>query len=186
MLVRQIILGPLIVCCVTIGLAQGQTKPARQVRPDLSGTWQLNRAKSDLRDDERYRLTLDEEGVTILNRDPELKLTRLFRSGNIASEERSLFYTDGRGETNADAVNQDAVKSDTKWDGKKLISRYVLRRVVAGSPETVDVIDEWSLSDDGKALTLKTTLRYLLRGTDGAHSAPFKGYVPRLWLTRVY
>ena len=190
MLMKKIIVGLLLLWCAVIGFAQSnQTKPAKQSRPDLSGTWELNRAKSDLRDDERYALSLNETGLTILQHDPEFKLTRRFHSGNSDSERPSLFYTDGRGEKNADTTDQDAVKSDTRWDGKKLISRYALRRAVAwshGTVDVVDVIDEWKLSDDGKTLTLTTTLRYLLRGADAEHSPPFRGYVPRLWLKRVY
>lgn len=70
-----------------------------------------------------------------------------------------------------------------------MISRYLLRHGVAwnlGTVDDVDVIDEWKLSDDGKTLTLTTTLRYILRGTDAEHSPPFRGYVPRLWVKRVY
>lgn len=183
---KKIIVCLFLLWCATTAFAQGnQTKPARQIRPDMSGTWELNKAKSDLRDD-RYALSLSEVGLTILQHDPELKLARRFRSGSSDSEKPSLFYTDGRGETNADARDQDAIKSKTNWDGKKLISRYVLRRAVAGNHETVDVIDEWRLSDDGGTLTLKTTLRYNLRGTTSDNPRPFLGRVPRLWLKRVY
>jgi hypothetical protein len=169
----------LILWCASYGFAQ-----SKQVRPDLTGAWELNKAKSDLRDD-RYALSLEEAGVTILNHDPELRLTRRFRSGNFGPAE-AILYTDGRGETNAALMGQDAIKSTTKWEGKKLISRYVLRRTVAGSPETVDVIDEWKLSDDSRTLTLTTTLRYLLRAVDAEHKPPFLGRVPRLWVKRVY
>ena len=175
-----------IFCGAAAGLAPGQTKP---VRPDLSGTWELNRAKSDLSDDERYGLSLGEMSLAISHHDPELKLSRRFHSGNSDSESQSLFYTDGRGEANPGAKGQAAIKSNTQWKDKKLISRYALHRAVRssnGTVDVVDVIDEWSLSDDGKTLTLKTTLRYILRGADAEHSPPFRGYVPRLWLKRVY
>jgi hypothetical protein len=188
-MMRKLVICLFILLGATLDFGQGQTQPAKQVKPDLTGKWELNRAKSDLSDDERYRMTLGERSLTILHHDPELKLSRRFHSGKSDSESESLFYTDGRGENNVGTTAQNAVKSNTRWEGEKLISRYALRRAVAwsqGTVEVVDVVDEWSLSRDGKTLTLKTTLRYMLRGTDAEHSPPFRGYVPRLWLRRVY
>lgn len=185
MLMKKIIACLFILWGAEASFAQsGQTKSTRQARPDLSGTWELNVARSDLRDD-RYALSLNEAGVTILHHDPEFKLERRFRQGNLLTED-SIFYTDGRGESNATQTSQGTVKSSTRWEGRKLVSRYALRRVVAGKQETVDVVDEWSLSGDGRTLTLVTTLRYILRATDAEHRPPFRGYVPRLWLKRVY
>ena len=187
---KKIIICLFVVWCATVNFAQSsQTKPGKPLRPDLNGTWQLNRAKSDLTDDDRYALSLGEIALTISHHDPELKLGRRFHSGNADSESHSLFYTDGRGETNAGTTGQNAIKSSTRWQGRKLISRYVLPRAIArnhGTVDVVDVVDEWSLTDDGKTLMLKTTLRYLVRGADAEHSPPFRGYVPRLWLRRVY
>ena len=149
--------------------------------PELSGTWKLNRDKSDLQDDYRYAVSRGEQSLTIDQREPEVRLTRRYASGDM----NSVIYTDGRAASNRD-TNGDTVKSSTKWEGKKLISRYAIHRSFEGNPETVDVIDEWTVSSDGKTLTLKTTPRYLLRGTDSAHREPFRGKVPRLWLRRIY
>src|SRR5881394_3848528 len=149
--------------------------------PELSGTWKLNRDKSDLQDDYRYAVSRGEQSLTIDQREPEVRLTRRYPSGDA----NSVIYTDGRAESNRD-TNGETVKSTTKWEGKKLISRYAIHRSFEGNSETVDVIDEWTVSSDGKTLTLKTTMRYLQRGTDAAHREPFRGNVPRLWLRRIY
>src|SRR6185369_13785304 len=151
------------------------------VPPELSGTWKLNRDKSELQDDYRYAFSRDEQSLTIDQREPEVRVTRRYASGDA----KLVIYTDGRAASNRD-TNGDTVKSSTKWEGKKLISRYAIHRSFNGSPETVDVIDEWTVSSDGKTLTLKTTMRYLQRGTDAAHGEPFRGRVPRLWLRRIY
>src|SRR5205085_12521983 len=79
---------------------------------------------------------------------------------------QAVFYTDGRGETNPLMPGQEAIKSTTKWEGKKIVTRYTLRRTLPGSVITVDVVDEWKLSDDGRTLTLRTTFRYP-RGATG-------------------
>ena len=162
-------------------LAVAQTQPSNQARPNLGGVWKLNAKKSDLTDDYRYALSRDEQGLDISDRDKQIEMTRHYSLG----DSKAIIYTDGRAASNRD-TNGEAFQSTSQWEGRKLISRYALHRSFNGSPETVDVIDEWTISSDGKTLTLKTTLRYLQRATDAAHSAPFRGYVPRLWLRRVY
>jgi hypothetical protein len=149
--------------------------------PELSGTWKLNRDKSDLQDDYRYAVSRDEQSLIIDQREPEVRIMRRYASGDA----NSIIYTDGRSAKNRD-TNGDTVASNTKWEGKNLVSRYAIHRSFKDSPETVDVIDEWTVSSDGKTLTLKTTMRYLQRGTDAAHREPFRGNVPRLWLKRIY
>ncbi len=158
-----------------------QVPSAAQTHPDLSGAWKLNSQKSDLADDYRYALSLGEERVSLSVKDPEITVVRRYSFG----ESNLTFYTDGRTASNRDTTGE-TFKSTANWDGRKLVARYTLHRAFGGSPETVDVIDEWTLSNDGKTLTLKTTMRYLQRGTDAAHREPFRGYVPRLWLKRIY
>src|SRR4030095_10402027 len=98
-----------------------------------------NSQKSDLADDYRYALSLGEESVRISAHDPEIKITRHYSFG----ESNSLIYTDGRSATNRDTTGE-IFKSSAEWDGRKLISRYVLHRSFGGNPETVDVVDEWT------------------------------------------
>src|SRR4051812_42781211 len=142
------------------------------VPAELSGTWKLNRDKSDLQDDYRYAVSRDEQSLTIDQRETEVRMTRRYAS----ADANSVIYTDGRGTSNRD-TNGETIKSTTKWEGKKLISRYAIHRSFQGNSETADVIDEWTVSSDGKTLTLKTTMRYLQRGTDAAHREPFRGNV---------
>jgi hypothetical protein len=190
LVMKKLIIALLVLWCAQLDFAHGnQAKFVKTLTPDLSGAWKLNRAKSDLGDDNRYELSLNEVGITILHHDPDLNLTRRFRAAKSDTESKWLFHTNGSGETNPGITAREVIKSNTKWEGKKLVSRYLLHREIAwshGTVDSVDVVDEWSLSDDGKILTLKTTLRYMQRGTDAEHSPPFKGYVPRLWLKRVY
>ena len=178
-MLRTIFASIIVFTCAMLASAQGQ--PVKKASPDLSGTWKLNSQKSDLADDYRYALSLGEESVSISVQNPEVKVTRRYSFG----ESNSILYTDGRTASNRDTTGE-PFKSSAKWDGRRLVSRYALHRSFRGNPETVDVIDEWTVSNDGKTLTLKTTMRYLQRGTDAAHREPFRGYVPRLWLKRVY
>jgi len=178
-MLRTICAGIIVFTCVM--WAPAQSPRAAEAHADLNGTWKLNAQKSDLADDYRYALSLGEESVRLSAHDPEIKVTRRYSFG----ESNSTLYTDGRTASNRDTTGE-TFQSSAKWEGRKLISRYALHRSFGGNPETVDVIDEWSISNDGKTLTLKTTLRYLQRGTDAAHREPFRGYVPRLWLKRVY
>lgn len=178
-MLRTSFAGIIVITCAT--LVSAQVQPATQTHPDLSGTWKLNSKQSDLADDYRYALSRGEESINISAHDPEIKVTRRYSFG----ESNSTLYTDGRPATNRDTTGE-TFKSSSNWDDRKLVSRYALHRSFSGNPETLDVIDEWTVSNDGKTLTLKTTIRYLQRGTDAAHREPFRGYVPRLWLRRVY
>ncbi len=139
--------------------SQGNQKPSQQSRPDLSGTWELNRAKSDL-EDVGGESAVSEVAVIILQHDPEFRVTRRRRSGSFEIVGQALFYTDGRGEANRLIPGREDIKSTTKWEGKKVVTVYTLRRTLPGSVITMDVTDEWKLSDDGRTLTLRTILRY--------------------------
>lgn len=177
--VMRLLASLIVLTCAVTAAAQNQSTP--QVHPDLNGTWKLNAPKSDLNDDYRYAFSLGEQTVTISQHDAEIKVARHFSFG----ETNFVVYTDGRAASNRDTTGE-TFKATAKWEGRKLVSRYALQRVFSGNPETADVIDEWTISSDGKTLTLKTTMRYLQRGADAAHREPFRGYVPRLWLRRVY
>lgn len=122
----------LLICL--LGLAQS--------KPDFSGTWKMDVAKSDF-----GALPAVQGGtLKIEHKDPSLKLTTTTMG---ASGERTFelsFTTDGAECTNF--VGNIEVKTVAKWDGETL----VLEHKAAGGE--VVVKDRWSLSPDGKTLTL--------------------------------
>jgi hypothetical protein len=158
--------------CLTFGYVQVATKRTGTAAPNLTGAWDLNKEKSDLRDD-RDELRTSEIGLTISNNEPELRVTRRFPLANFSF----VYYTDGRGETNSAMKGHDLIKSKTAWNGKKLISKYTVRRIVDGRWQTVGAVDEWTLSDDGSTLTLNTLL-YRLSDVSAERSGGFRTVRP--------
>jgi hypothetical protein len=148
-------------------------KSAPQTRPDLTGTWERNLSKS-----KRGNRAVGTAVVRLIisHNDPELKVTR--QSDSIGKETitDSVYYTDGRGEKNVTGFsgvvrlglpyentepNQGGskdpeVRSRTKWEGDKLVSRYSMSFSLQGRRADLDVAEKRELSPDGKTLTIVT------------------------------
>ncbi|MCS7315614.1 MAG: hypothetical protein RMI94_10475 [Bryobacterales bacterium] len=113
-----------------------------QARPDFSGTWKLNIAKSNF----GALPAPESSSLKVEHRDPALKMvsTTVSSSGERAYE--LSFTTDGKECTNW--VGNVEVKSVLRWDGATLIMEHK----AAGGEVTLR--DQWALSEDGKILTV--------------------------------
>ncbi len=140
--------------------AQGKQRTTKS-KPVLTGTWLLDRAKSNVGPP-----LAPDQPLKIVHHDPELRIPHLIQSNGQSTEKDFVYYTDGRSETNPTitflstgtdmnrpGTDKDVTKSKTKWEGDKLVTRSTLRSVAGGRPLEFDIIDEWKLSRDGKALT---------------------------------
>src|SRR4029453_7629705 len=67
--------------------------------PDLSGTWTLDIANSDL-GQPRRDLLYDEMTLIILQNDPEVKITCKVVKNKKERSKELVYYSDGRGESN--------------------------------------------------------------------------------------
>jgi len=120
------------------GLLQAQAKP------NFSGTWKLNVGKSSF----GPMPVPDTRTDKITHQDPDLKdsLTQSGPMGEVIAELK--YSTDGKETTSTVRGNQ--VKSTAKWEGDEL--------VIAGKTSfdggDVTLADRWSLSADGKSLTI--------------------------------
>jgi hypothetical protein len=143
---RRLTIGLLLLasCCVC---TQAQVKS----KPNLSGTWIVDATRSEKTNNP---LEDSETSVTIQQNDPEIKLVRTLGSFTVTS----IYFSDGRGETHKDPATGHELKSKTKWDGDKLVTRYTGRRFGIGTVTSMDIIEEWKLSKDGKTLTKKITV----------------------------
>jgi hypothetical protein len=136
---------------------------AAKTKPDFSGTWLLDAAKSNV----GSSATTDQP-VKITHHDPEFRITRMVASNGQATGRDFVYYTDGRGETNriimflstrVDLTPQrhdgNAIKSKTVWSGNKLITRArsPARSLIGSRLLEFEIIDEWKLSAYGKTLT---------------------------------
>lgn len=186
-------LVPLILTCAlaSASLAAG----AAAGRPKLSGTWELDAGRSSFGGYDgpvsRAKTTLE-----IRHKEPEVRIVWDFTLGEQRLSKWTVFYSDGRGERYSSLLDADAilgdkmpgsgggggpgrqVRSQTAWEGNKLVTRTADRLrvppaevsgpVVGGAEVPVEVTDEWELSADGKSLTQTTKVVRADGEEDGA------------------
>jgi hypothetical protein len=143
---------------ILASFALAQDNKSKDARPDFSGTWALDKAKSDLGPYERV-VARGDITLVIEHKDPELKITRKFTAGGNTSSVVFAYYSDGRGETNPAALGNGDVKTKTRWDKKKLESKFSssYKSPRDGRVTYFETIDRRELSADGKILTITTT-----------------------------
>ncbi|MBS1795128.1 MAG: hypothetical protein JSS81_14815 [Acidobacteria bacterium] len=165
MLIRIFAAAALVLAAAAVCLGQAKT-------PDLGGSWRLVEA-----DGAKIGAKSVFAGVT-------LKITQSAAAVTIEKTktrptaapvtETFTFYADGRGETNAKTpleyrpvfrspvslppVYPDQIGSKTVWDDRRLVTRYEkITAFVNKNTVFVTARDEWSLSDDGQKLILKSS-----------------------------
>lgn len=154
---KRLLLYLLLLACVATMCAAKDERSAKP-HPDLTGTWTRDNKRSSfamLGDSPAARA---DETLVIVERGPEIKITRTLNFGGRVETQELIYYTDGRGETNPAMLGRVGVKSKTKWDGAKLVSESKLtRESPGGGTFTIDSTEKWQLSADGKTLTRPTS-----------------------------
>lgn len=115
-----------------------------ETKPNFSGEWKLNAAKSDF-----GRLPPPASMVRkIEHKDPELKTSTIIQApqGEVITSYR--YTTDGKESVNT--VRGVEIKGSAKWDESALIIDSE-RPLPNGAP--VKTHEKWTLSDNGKTLT---------------------------------
>jgi hypothetical protein len=136
--------------CLQGGWAQSQ-------KPDFSGTWKLDKEKSDVGTEERggrFRGGMF-DSIVIEHKDPELVIKR--KMNRPSGEERtaeSKYTTDGKENAN-EGFRGMTTKSKTHWEGDKLVTESTME-TQRGTMETKEVR---SLSADGKTMTVEMTTK---------------------------
>ncbi|MEO8029075.1 MAG: hypothetical protein ABI823_21520 [Bryobacteraceae bacterium] len=128
----------IVVAALTLALAA----MASAQKPNFSGTWKLDPAKSDF----GPQPVPDTMSVKVTHDDPKLKI---FQSGPQGDSEMA-FTTDGKEVTNQ--MQGMDVKGVAKWEGAALV---VDNKLDLGGTE-VTFKQTYALSEDGKVLTNKT------------------------------
>lgn len=166
---RKITICLWLLSCAALGIAHDVSqKSASQGRPDLSGTWVLDRKKADLT---RFDRDLRRGGITMIvqHLEPEIKITRKFKSEGKDRTQDLVYYTDGRGEKNPGLVTKDMVtESRTLWDGNRLVSKSLSRMRTSQGILEIEGLQKWELSADGRTLTQIIT-HGNLRSNPGGH-----------------
>jgi hypothetical protein len=126
---------------------------AQGAKPNFSGTWQIDLTKSEF-----GPMPPPDSIVSIIDhKDPKIvvKTTQKGAQGEF-SNERNI-TTDGKPNANKlkTPMGEQDVTSTTTWDGNQLVSSYKME--IQGT--AVEFSDSWSLSDDGKVLTIAREIK---------------------------
>ncbi len=117
---------------------------AKDARPNFTGKWVLDPAKSNLGSVEGGISRTD----IIEHKEPKLSQTITARVPQGEQSTAMTYTTDGKENTNT--VANKPVKSTTRWEGTRLVTR-LKADLRGGSVESKEV---WQLSADGKVLTI--------------------------------
>ena len=148
----------LALCLFAFAAAGDDKKKGGKPHPDFSGTWQLDRAKSDFGEWSDRPLSKADSTLVVEHRDPELKIRRTLSLNGQEEVKEFAYYTDERGETNQATLGVGEVKSKTKWDGDKVVSEAQIKRRGQGGAYELNVMQKWQVSSDGKTLTNTTSI----------------------------
>lgn len=121
------------------GLAPAQTQP------DFNGVWKMDPAKSDFTSGPVSESRLDR--ITLAGVNLKDTITQKLRHRDETTYD--MIYTlDGKECTNE--VNGNRVTATARWEGSELVIDSIVHAL-----RTADIEDRWSLSADGKTITLK-------------------------------
>jgi hypothetical protein len=119
-----------------------------QAKPDFSGTWNLDLTKSD------FGPTPPPDSMVLVveHKEPALKIMSTQTSQGASISNTRNITTDGKPNANKLQTGDGAqdVTSTSKWNGNKLSTAYTLEM----QGMKLGVNDSWSLSADGKVLTV--------------------------------
>lgn len=118
-------------------------------KPDFSGTWKLNLAKSE------FGKAMPPQALTsrIEHRDPELKVHSETTGPQGTYSTDYKWVTDGR--ENVNTVRGNEIHATVVWNGRTLASNA--KTTVNGTALTI--VDLWTLAEDGQTLTISRTIK---------------------------
>ncbi len=127
--------------CATVVFAAG--------KPDFTGEWTLNAARSDF-----GPMPAPEKMVRkIDHRDPDLRITTILAGQGSERTNESAYKTDGSESVNRSG--QSETRSVVKWEGSNLA--FATKREIQG--RSIEQNERWTLSEDGKTLTVDGNLK---------------------------
>ena len=146
----------LLALCLLAFAAAGDDK--KKTHPDFSGTWRIDRSKSDYGEWSDKPLAKADSTLVVEHRDPELKIKRTLSLDGREEVKEFAYYTDGRGETNQATIGVGEVTSKTQWVGDRVVAEARIERRGQSGPYRLDVTQKWQVSSDGNGLVNTTTI----------------------------
>jgi hypothetical protein len=118
-------------------------------KPNFSGVWKLNPAKSDFGKAPAPQALISH----IEHHDSEVKVHSEITAAQGAYSTDYKWVTDGR--ENVNTVRGNEIRATVVWNGQTLISNA--KTTVNGAVLTI--VDVWALSEDGKTMTISRTVQ---------------------------
>ena len=143
---------PVLFALVSLSLLSGSLS----AQPDFSGSWALNESKSTLGDGPRMSVT----SMTVNQEENLMSVDLVQPSWDGGEMKRSEKYTlDGKESVNEGMMGS-SVKTITSWSEDKKELRFAKTIAFDMNGETMEMKlnDAWTLSGDGKTLTVKSTM----------------------------
>jgi hypothetical protein len=137
--------------CVALVFVASTT--AQDAKPDFSGTWHLDVAKSDF----GGAPAPDSIVSVVEHKDPNLTITTTQKSQQGELTNTRNLTTDGKENVNRlrSMMGEQDITSTSKWNGKKLTNVFTLD--IQGN--TIDITENLELSDDRKVLSIARDLK---------------------------
>ena len=129
---------------VALALSMVATMSAQPGKPNFTGQWQMDDAKSNFGAFPKPTYILR----SIVHKDPELTVATTQRGINGEKTAHALYRTDGVDTTNQFSTGEGT--SHAFWDGNTLVIRTDMK---GRNDLAVQMEERWSLSPDGKTLT---------------------------------
>jgi hypothetical protein len=144
---------PLLFAVVSLSLISGSLF----AQADFSGSWALNESKSTLGDGPRMSVT----SMTVTQQESLISIDLVQPSWEGGEMKRSEKYTlDGKESVNQGMMDS-SVKTITTWSEDKKELRFAKTITFEMNGETMEMKldDAWTLSDDDKTLTVKSSMK---------------------------
>lgn len=161
---RSIIMCACLAACLAgVSYAHGGGGKDARPRPDLSGTWVLDRSSSNYGEARGKDISKTDSTLVIVHRDPELRISRTAALRGERWTKEYVYYTDGRGESNPMYYGAGLVETETKWKGGRVEAVHCYRPAGRHASRTQvrcasgDATQVWQLSADGQTLTHTTS-----------------------------
>ncbi len=147
-------------CLLACAAAAPAADDKKRARPDFSGTWELDRSKSEFGLFGDRPLAKADATLVVTHREPELKIVRTLRLNGREETKEFTYYTDGRGESNPGSFGSGVLDSKTRWEGERVTAHAKTTWPARdGRPEVVlETTQTWQLSAGGRALTHTTRI----------------------------
>src|SRR5919112_967603 len=104
MKMKRVLLTLCLLAACAAGVGAAAARDDKKAKPDLSGTWELDRSKSDFGLFRDRPISKADSTLVVAHREPELKISRTLRLNGQQELKEFTYYTDERGETNPATV----------------------------------------------------------------------------------